>query len=239
MNWTFKTPEKKNNPDGSVVWEVQLQHPYVLPRYIEYDGNSLIPNIEFQTALEPLVQTLLAAVAEAPALFRTPPTLKSLQAITPVWGAVLQDGAFVWNPLSGELPKLPKECVGRPARVELSLEGLRITRLSILPMWAIHSIQAVAGRSSSPDQIDFDFNVDAEDTRSLVSAGSIETDTAADNTVFELHDMAREKQEYKQRVRELLRRAKAYRLEAETALEHFLEEYDLSEDESDFSDADD
>lgn len=238
MDWTFKTPERKKNPDHSIVWEVPLQHPYVLPQPIEYDGRAFIPNIRFQTLLEPMVQTLLSTIAQTPTLFRVPPTLKSLQAITPVWGAVLQDGSLIWNPAGGALPELPKECVGRPARIEFSLEGVHITRLSILPVWGIHAFQVSSDRSSSPDRIDLDFADSTEDTRSLVSAGSIETDTA-ENTVFELHDVAREKREYKQNVRELLRRAAACRLEAESALEHFLEEYDLSEGESDFSDADD
>lgn len=236
MEWSFRTPERKTAPDGTTLYEVILQTPLRTQTTIEYDGEALVPNIQLQNELEPIVQSLLSAIAQSPTLFRTPPTFKSLQAITPVWGAVVQNGALRWNLAGGKLPELPSEWVGRRATLHFLLKGLQITRSSILPLWGLTHIQAIA---PPPDLIDFTFDGAGAglDTRSVVSSDSIETDT--ENIVFELHDANKEKRLAKAHVRELLRRALEARMAADGALDRFFEEYDLSDGESDFSDADD
>jgi hypothetical protein len=82
--------------------------------------------------------------------------------------------------------------------------------------------------------IDFVFEV-PDDVRSVHSA-DIETDLSDD--VVQLADLEKEKREAKQRVHELVAQAQAARRLAEHALDAFMDEYDLSEDESDFSDLD-
>lgn len=234
MEWSFKTPERKTNPDGTIVYRVLLQTHLRTQTVIEYDGEALVPNIQLQNELEPIVQSLLSAIAQSPTLFRIPPTLKSLQAITPVWGAVVQNGALRWNPAGGNLPELPSEWVGRPAILHFLLYGLEITRSSILPLWGLSVIQAI---TPPPDLIDFTFDGAAADTRSIVSSDSIETD--GEEGVFELEDHQKEKMKAKTYVRELLRRSVEARMAADAAVDRFFEEYDLSDGESDFSDADD
>lgn len=243
MEWFFKTPERKANPeDGTVQYDVHFQTPHRLLTRIEYDGRTYIPNITFQVELEPLIQSLLSTIAQTPTLFRTPPTLKSLQSITPVWGAVIQNGVLQWNPRGGRLPELPREWTGRAARVCFLLEGVQITRSAILPLWAIHSDIQPAPGVPPPDLIDFTFDGSGGgDARSVASASSadVSIETDGEGGVFELEDHQKEKRVAKTHVRQLLRRSMEARMAADTALDHFLEEYDLSDGESDFSDADD
>lgn len=242
MDVSFKTPERKTAPDGSPFFDVLLQTPYILPISLDFDGRRYIPTSAFQTALEPIVRTLLQAIAQTPTLFRTPPTFRSLQAITPVWGAVVVGDTLQWNLEGGGALPLPTD--SRPAKVVLALRGVQITRLRILPLWDISTVQPTA--DPSPDLIDFVFGEPSDledvaanipDARSVVSTDSIETD--GNDLVFELHDPNKEKREFKAHVRSLLRIATEARAKADQALEHFCEEYDLSEGESDFSDADD
>lgn len=241
MRWFFKTPEKRTNPnDGTVVFDIHLQDPYRIDTCIDYDGYSYIPNIHFQSEIDKIRSSILPAVAETPTLFRTPPTLRSLQAITPVWGAVVQDEVLNWNHSGRRLPDPPKEWVGRSAVVSFLLVGIQITRSTILPIWSICEIAQVA-EGPPPDLIDFHFDDGGckSDTRSIVSSDDLSIEAAEEASVFELSDLAKEKQAAKLYVRELLRNSVAAHMAADDALERFLERYDLSEDESDFSDADD
>jgi hypothetical protein len=113
----------------------------------------------------------------------------------------------------------------------MKLLGITISRQSILPLW-----EAVVGNlvNTSPDQIDLCFDGGSSIASSDEEDLGIEEDS--EGTAFQLRDISNEKQEAKQRVRDLLRKAVDARMAADVALEHFFEEYDLSEDESDFSD---
>jgi hypothetical protein len=110
--------------------------------------------------------------------------------------------------------------------VSLEARGIVLSRQSILPMWGVQI------RKVLPDAhvIDLEFGED-EDGSSVHSE-----DMVSEEGVVALKDPSERKRQMKVYVRGLLEKVSQVKLEADDAMDRFFSEFDLSDDESDFSD---
>jgi hypothetical protein len=225
----FDAPEKRSYSDGSVYYFLALKTPIVLETPLTWSRTALKEDIAVQSEVMEVRATVLQAIAQNRSLFAKPPTEKSLLAMASKWGLLLsRSGECSWSD-ANVWQSIPDVLSGKEAEVHLKLSGIHISPASIRPVW---SMEVVSLLPETP-VIEFDFQI-SEDVQSVHSA-DIEGE---DSEVMQLTNMAAEKRESKQRVRELIAKAQEARQMAEDAVERFLEEYDLSDEESDFSDMD-
>ena len=227
--------DKVRKADGTEAFRVHLRGEHKLPYNVRVGADGrYIGTVEMQNHIETMRESLLIAIAQTPSIFKSAPTMQSLQAITPVWGFLFQSGFSegVWGPNGYVEKENPDLHPASGDSAQLSMKGLEISRRSILPIWG----EVMVG----PTCIDFDFeeDVDAvEDDRSVCSVDFIPVEEGSATVC--LRDEATRKRAAKAQVREALRRAHEARRAAEAAEEAFFGEFDLSEDESDFSSDDD
>lgn len=229
----FGAPEKRTYSNGSLYYFIGLKTPLALERPLTWSQTQLKEEIAIQNDIMDLRTSVLQAIAENKSLFSNPPTEKSLLAMSNKWGLLVsRDGSCHWSDVN-VWTDVPEELKGAKAVVQLTLSGLHISPASIRPVWTLKVARILPEEVDESGKIEFVFKTD--DVQS-VHSDDIETDMSDD--VVQLTNLEAEKREAKQRVRELIAQAQAARRLAETALDHFMEEYDLSEDESDFSDMD-
>jgi hypothetical protein len=90
-------------------------------------AGALVVDWAAQPAFEALRNTVLRELANDRTLFRSPPTLESLQAIAPIWGFVRGDG----DEPDRSSPYIT--VLGSGAIVDLQLTSLEISRSTIRP----------------------------------------------------------------------------------------------------------
>lgn len=222
----FDVPEKQS--DGSYV--IKLSEPVVIHNEFQWKRGDArpVPDLTGQPAIQTLRETMLTKLVQNRALFRTAPAIASLKAITPVWGMLCRTGNVVeWS--STDLWQVASR--DADAVVVLCLLGMQISRQSILPIWGAEV------RRTIPEAglIDLDFGGEAVDCDSVHS----EDVEAEDGNVVCLKDPVERKKQMKAYVRSLLHNASDARMKADAALDRFYEEFDLSENESEFSEEDD
>lgn len=126
----FGVPEQTDSK-GEVKYYLQvLTQPLVGAKY-KIVGNAVVPNLEHQEKLIECKNAILSELINHKQLFKKPPTLEYLQAITPNWGCIVKDSAPQWNPytvLQHNLSENVKDCY-----VDLKLVGLFISRSTISP----------------------------------------------------------------------------------------------------------
>ncbi len=225
----FGAPEKRTGSDGP-FYSIAIKPQISLDYELQWHQTHLTEDIGIQSEIMELRTTVLHAIAENKTLFANPPNERSLSAMASKWGLLLsRSGTASWSD-ANVWQDLPEDLRGKKAIVRLQLQAVHISPASIRPVWGFQ-VQSILPEAPV---IDFVFEV-PDDVRSVHSA-DIETDLSDD--VVQLADLEKEKREAKQRVHELVAQAQAARRLAEHALDAFMEEYDLSEDESDFSDLD-
>jgi hypothetical protein len=180
-----------------------------------------------QPAFKALQARLLAELVHHKQLFKTPPSLESLTSLSPPFGPVVlprsEGGATVFSPTATfrHDPSLKTPCF-----VDLMVEGLHVSRTCISPVFATRFLESTAG----PEALDF-----ADD--GLEELADL-PEVADSNPVVLLVDpvvAAREKAAKKQAVKEAFLLATAAKERAVERAHAFLEEYDLSDNESGFS----
>lgn len=225
----FDAPEKR--ADGSyllrflkpVLFDVELRW--------EKGAEYPTPDLRVQHILNAFRDKTVKDISRNKVMFKSPPTLASLTAITPMWGILLRGEAMEWS--RQDVWTVGKDSVKNTSLVVLEAKGVVISRQSILPVWGVQV------RKVLPDAhvIDLDFGGADEDNDEGTSVHS--EDLASEEGVVALKDPGERKRQMKAYVRDLLDKVAQAKMEADDAMDRFFSEFDLSEDESDFSDYED
>jgi hypothetical protein len=223
----FDTPERR--ADGSYILRFSRPIDFGTELRWEKDAEFPTPDLRLQSQLNAFREKTVKDLSLNKVMFRTPPTLASLTAITPMWGILIHGGKPEWS----RQDIWTKPSVKDHAHiVSLVAQGVVISRQSILPMWGVQV------RKVLPDAqiIDLDFDgADVGDEGASVHS----EDLASEEGVVALRDPTERKRVMKAHVRELLEKVAQAKMEADDAMDRFFSEFDLSEDESDFSDYED
>jgi len=230
----FGTPERRE--EGR--YYVPLQTSARVGCKLECDKGGARPDFACQPLFSALQQSILSELARNPILFKHPPTLESLRAITPNWGCIVKDEGngkgkgVAWNPYTkiaygGQMDL--------PCYVDLSLEGVSISRSTISPHFCVVYLCPKA------PQIEYEWDVSVASVESVPVDGLEEVDDiepAAENSSIALRDPAtiqKEKREVKERIKAALRDAARAQAEANSMANEFFQTYELSDNESAFS----
>jgi hypothetical protein len=224
----FGAPVKSSLPDGTVVFSVDVS---VTPigAEIEYTSEGLHYAKDVQSRFRGLQSLVLSELAKEKSLFKNPPTLASLEAITPNWGFVASEGKMVFSPYA----KLERVNIAPdllPCLVDIQLKGLEITRSTVRPRFILHYL----GKKNSEIDFDWPAPVPPADLTEVSDVPFAEEGAH----VVALADpaiKARQKAEAKAQIRTAFEAAKAARASAQALADTFYEAYDLSDAESAFT----
>jgi hypothetical protein len=186
---------------------------------------SIVPDFTYQSRFAALQKQVLTELTKEKSLFRVTPSLDSLEAITPNWGFIRlasskdQISPYTLLEMQNVEDRLP--CIA-----DMQLVGLTISRSRIAPRFRVLYVGA-----APPEQTVIDFDWAASDGEECIEVSDV---PAADGTI-RLVDHAREKAAAKAVVRAAFMEASAARARADELADKFLETYDLSDDESAFS----
>ncbi len=232
----FESPDRR--ADGTFL--VKLTVPVVFSSLeLEWkrDAEFPTPDLRIQPLMNGFREKTLRDLTRNKVLFKTPPTLAALTALAPTWGLILRGGVGEWSRQdcwdAGSRQK------GAGSRVALKALGVIISRQSIVPVW---DVEVKGPLPESSVVIDLDFGTDGSEGEESVGDDGVSVhsdDFASEEGVVRLADTEQRKAEAKGRVRTLLAAAAKARMEADAAVDRFFAEYDLSEDESDFSEDED
>ncbi len=233
---SFQTPERRTEPNGEVIYVCKCTSPgYMLPHDLEWSKEKgLLPQLTIQKQVLQLRNDVLNYMVNDKTLFKNPPTLSSLQGITPNWGIYIRtNNELEWSQTNKWVYDL-EEMKKKNAIVRMVLVGLEISRSRITPIWNLEIQQILP--DVNLNLIEFDFTEPDEDVKSVASVSSNDIGIAEDEQVFQLHNPNERKKQMKSHIRELLRKVAEARHAADDAMDKFLNEFDLSDNESDFSD---
>ena len=192
---------------------------------IEANNKGLVPTLSYQNALQSMKTNVLHELTNCRALFKNPPTLQSLLAITPNWGFVNTDSGVQLSPYTKlQVQDLTKEPL--PCMVDFVLEAVSISPATLQPIFRTEFVKTLS------DVIDFEWAPVKDELEEVSDVADTESG------VLTLTDPAvkkREKLEAKQRVRAAFQAAAEASKSACAQADAFLEEYDLSDSESAFS----
>jgi hypothetical protein len=217
----FAPPESRPTGEGPRYY-VALTTARTLSTRLTYT-DTLVPDTEINTPLEAVKIEVLKDLVHNKQLFKHPPTMSSLITLSPPWGVVLDNTIHRWSPKSTfHIP----ETLPESSYVHLVLDGLYVSRSCISPVFSVKFDSAI------PTAIEFDF----DDAGSLEEVSDIPED-AGTNVVL-LTDPAikrKAKADAKRSIREAFVIAEAAHEAAVQRAHAFLDEYDLSDNESGFS----
>jgi hypothetical protein len=198
---------------------------------VNMTAEGLVPTLEHQPKFMELQTRMLTELVKNRQLFRTPPTLESLQYMTSAWGFIKNGNGEIQvstsNILKNNIPVSQWPCI-----VDFVLEGLTLSRSSIQPVFILMYIEPAGG-----NVIDFDWGIkDAEDSElQEVSDVSFMDSAGGAMKIKDPATMLREKLEAKERVRAAYRAAESARETADKLASQFYSTYDVSDNESAFS----
>jgi len=217
----FAAPESRPTGEGPRYY-VALTEARTLSHRLTYT-TTLLPDIQINPSLETVKADILKDLVHNKQLFKHPPTLSSLTTLSPPWGVVIDNKVQRWSPISTyHIP----ETLPESSYVHLILDGLYVSRSCISPVFSVKFDSAI------PPAIEFDF----DDAGSLEEVSDIPEDAGA-NVVL-LTDPAirrKAKADAKRSIREAFVIAEAAHEAAVQRAHAFLDEVDLSDNESGFS----
>lgn len=223
----FGVPERRVSPTGDVHYFVPLHTPLPIGGTFECtDGKTVVPNHSHQPKFEKVQRAVLSELTKNPQLFKNPPTMESLEAITPNWGCILKEKEYVWNPYTiiSTNNLLDSQTKGS---VDMSLEGITLSRSTITPQFRATYVEE--------ERIEFDWNTNPNTNLPELEEVS---DLAFAEGSLELRDPVlrdQQKKDAKERIRSALRDAHAAKLEAIQMANEFLHTFDVSDNESTFT----
>jgi hypothetical protein len=192
-------------------------------------ADSIIPDFKTpQSEFRTYRKQILSDLVNHRSLFKTPPSIESLEAITPNWGFVIGEKSTL-NPYMIIVNNIPTHKF--PAIVDFQLKSLSISRTTIKPTFELVYI----GPVSQAPVIDFSWDADGSDLEVEEVSDVPLDETAAALTLKDPAAEARKKAAEKEKVKAALRAAEEARAAAEAAAAEFLDTYDLSDSESAFS----
>jgi len=217
----FSTPERR--PDQSYF--VPLAVPIRAGVRFEQTSTGLVATLTQQEFLKTLQRSTLTELCKTQSLFKHPPTLASLEVITPLWGCIEKDEGVVLSPYT----HVNCTAVETPCFVDLALVGLQLSRSTIQPFFKTVFLEKV------PDSlIDLEWGASPGEEVEEVSDLGI----SADENPLVLQDPAttqKKKNEAKEQIRAAFRTAEQATQQAERLASEFYDAYDLSDNESAFS----
>jgi hypothetical protein len=227
----FGAPVRITDAAGTTVYKVEVN---VTPLGVEleYDGsNGLVYSKDVQSRFRTLQSLTLSELSKEKDLFKNPPTLASLEAITPNWGFVLSGSRQVFSPYSTILAT-HIQADKLPCLVDVQLKALEISRSTLKPIFKLHYL------GPKKAEIDFEWPTVAAAGDEIVEVSDVPA--ANDGMVITLTDPAQQRklrQAEKAEIRDALLAAEQARAAAEQRAKEFYEKYedDLSDAESAFT----
>jgi hypothetical protein len=227
----FGIPERQ--PDQSFF--VPYLHRTQLNTRVKVMAEGIAPTLEHQPRFQQYQSMILQKLASNRQLYKSPPTLESLQCMTPAWGFIKTG--------SGEIG-LAKTTIIRnnipaskwPCMADFVLHGLKISRSLIQPVFDLLFVESL----ESAHVIDFDWGVEdaagaGNDLEEVSDVSFMDTASGGAMKIKDPALIAREKAEAKERVRAAYRAAEAARETADKMASQFYSTYDVSDTESAFS----
>jgi hypothetical protein len=226
----FLSPVRKTDTSGAPEYIVGVQAAPIGIRLTAQSPTAIIPDLDVaQIAFRKYRKQILSELVNHRSLFKTSPSIDSLDAITPNWGFVLGEKTTL-NPYMVVISNIPTAKF--PAIVDFQLKSLSISRTTIKPTFELVYI----GPAASQDPvIDFSWDADGSDLEVEEVSDVPLDETAAVLTLKDPAAEARKKAAEKEKVKAALRAAEEARVAAEAAAAEFLDTYDLSDSESAFS----
>jgi len=222
----FATPESQPTAEGPRYY-VALTTARTLPNRLSFI-NTLVPDVDVNGPLDKIKDEILMNLVHNKQLFKHSPTLSSLTALSPPWGVVLDGEVKRWSPTSTFRNIANMTAIPDASYVHLVLEGLYVSRSRISPVFSIKFLSTIP--ALPPIEFDFD------DAGSLEEVADI-PEVGGDNVVL-LTDPAikqKAKADAKRSIKEAFMIADAAHEAAAQRAHAFLDEYDLSDNESGFS----
>jgi hypothetical protein len=227
----FGSPERQ--PDQSFF--VPFLRRNQLNARVTVTVEGITPTLEHQPKFQSYQSLVLTVLAANKQLYKSPPTLESLQSMTPAWGFVKTSGGDIQLAKStivhNNIPASKWPCVA-----DFVLNGLKISRSLIQPVFDLLFVESL----ETGNLIDFDWGVEdaAGGASELEEVSDVSFMDTASGDAMKIKDqavMAREKADAKERVRAAYRAAEAARESADTMASQFYSAYDVSDTESTFS----
>ena len=232
----FGVPERR--VDGNnVYFYVPIANPIRLDVRLRMNKTlTVFPDPSIQKKFDQLESTLLNELTKTEVLFKNKPTYESLQRITPRWGMVYDtDGTPHWSEYTAkEFFFDVKEGAYTNSIVDLELIGILITRSTISPKFAVKFLEP----DTQAEVIDFDWQSPAL-TKEIEEVNDLDVPLADAMNTLTLRSpafIAKEKADAKENVKVLFRTADEARQQALQAMADFLNKYEVSDTESQFSD---
>ena len=231
----FGVPERR--ADGNnVYFYVPIAVPKPLGVRLRMNSKlTILPEASVQHKFDNLEQTVLTELTKTETLFKNKPSYESLQRITPRWGVIYDtNNKPQWSEYTEkEFFFDVKDSAYTNSIVDLELIGILITRSTISPKFAVKFVE----KDTQNEVIDFDWQTPANPAKEIEEVNDLEA--TADTNPLTLRSpalIAKEKADAKEKVKVLFRTADEARQLALDAMSNFFGKYEVSDDESQFSD---
>ena len=232
----FGVPERR--ADGNnIYFYVPVASPVSLGVRLRMNSKlTILPDASVQHKFDKLEETVLIELTKTETLFKNKPSYESLQRITPRWGMVYNtDNTPHWSTYTEkEFFFDVKDGAYTNSIVDLELIGILITRSTISPKFAVKFVE----NDTQSTVIDFDWQTPAIPVKEIEEVNDLEATTTDANPVTLRSPalIAKEKADAKEQVKVLFRTADEARQKALMAMSNFFGKYEVSDDESQFSD---
>jgi hypothetical protein len=227
----FGAPVRTFDSSGTTVYKVDINTTPIGVE-LEYSKEGLTYSKDAGPRFRTLQSLVLSELSKEKDLFKNPPSLASLEAITPNWGFVLSGGKQIFSPYSVlDASHIPAEKL--PCLVDVQLKALEISRSTIRPLFKLHYL------GPAKAIIAFDWPETCNSAVDEVVEVS-DVPSAGDGAVITLSDPAqrqRARLSEKAEIRAAFAAVETARVAAEAKAKEFYEKYtdDLSDNESAFT----
>jgi hypothetical protein len=220
----FSTPVRDTE---STAFIVPLVKPIKANILLELTTQGLVPTLSYQEQLQTLKTSVVQELTKCHQLFKNPPTLASLLSISPNWGFVKGESGLQLSPYT-RVNIRGVDSSTLPCMVDLVLESVSISPATLSPIFGVEFVKTLS------DVIDFEWTpVAAKDELEEVSDVTNTEDGVL--TLTNPAEKLRIKLAAKERVREAFRAAQLAHNSAVNLANSFMDEFDLSDSESAFS----
>jgi len=207
-----------SNPTRSKVLKedgylLPLIVPVQLDIKVKAEMGKVVPSVEYQKVFDALRQRVLLELPKNKQMFKTVPSYASLDSITPPWGFVSTSDGVTLSPYAQISSNLD---AGFTGDITFTLVAVLISRSSVIPHFQIDAVKNVIELAWGEES-------DLAEVSDIPSA-----DGGSELKLVDPAAREREKQEEKERIRELFR-------EAQELAETWYEKYEPSDTESTFT----
>jgi hypothetical protein len=220
----FGTPVRDTESSAFIV---PLTKPIKANVLLELTIQGLVSTLSYQEQLQSLKTSVVQELTKCHQLFKNPPTVSSLLAITPNWGFIKGESGVQLSPYT-RINVRGLDSITLPCMVDLVLESVSISPATLSPIFGVEFVKTLS------DVIDFEWTpVAAKDELEEVSDVTNTEDGTL--TLTNPAETLRVKLAAKERVREAFRTAQVAHNSAVNLANSFMDEFDLSDSESAFS----